>query len=88
MESDDLILIMTGAMSIILGLGYAFVRSDERARSKDMERFGKRDLIWKLNVVLGYSFLRLGIIRWAVVIFTIAVGLVFIAVGLGWISYG
>ena len=88
MESDDLVLIATGAMSIVLGLGLAFVRLDESARSKDMKRIGKRDLLSKLNVILGYSILRLDIIRWPFVIFSIGVGLVIVAMGLGWISYG
>lgn len=88
MRTDDLILIAMGAMSLLIGLGFAFVRPDERSRSRDMERFGKRDALWGLNVVMGYSLLRLGALRWTLAIVAIVVGLAFIAMGLGWISHG
>ena len=78
MYSDQIIFVAFGFLLLIGGIGFAFVKIDTNAYEKDDKRFGPLSV---LNMGLGYHLLGLKYFRWALVIFLLTTGLVFIFYG-------
>lgn len=80
MESDKVTLLAIGILSILGGIGYAFVKVDSEARKKDEKRFGP---LSNYGLGLGYIFLQNKLVRIVVSVIVIGFGLIFILSGLG-----
>ena len=51
METDQLFIIIGGAIFLIFGIGLAFAKTDESARKKDLDHY--QTLAWEAGIFYG-----------------------------------
>ena len=78
MENDRVILLVTGSLFILMGIGYVFVKTDSQARQKDEKRFGP---LSNYGMGFGYIVLQNRLARILVSAIVIGLGMIFILAG-------
>ncbi|MCP3872654.1 MAG: hypothetical protein GY699_05785 [Desulfobacteraceae bacterium] len=79
METDQILIIVCGAIFLIFGVGFIFAKTDESARKKDEKRFGPLP-----NISMGgwYILGQNKILKYFMIAIFIMIGLIFIISGL------
>jgi len=79
METDQIFILIVGAIFLIFGIGLAFAKTDESARKKDEKRFGPLT-----NIGMGgwYILGQNKILKYFMISICILLGLIFILSGL------
>lgn len=77
---DQIILIFSGSIFIIAGIGFALAKIDESAKKKDEKRFGP---LCNINMGLGYTILRNKFFKILIIFISLGIGICFILNGLG-----
>jgi hypothetical protein len=82
MDGDQFIVLLMGFMFLVIGVGFLFVSTDERAEERDRKRGW---LLFSRNNFFSpyFIFFQIPWYKWVVAIFNLALSAIFIAYAFG-----